>query len=450
MIFGLVALMVAMPAALGWAQDDDMDGPNIGGDVRIRTEAKGPFDYIRGTGDPAGDDGTFMRSRFHLDWALANNIGVFLEIQDSRTFGTDSVFDEADPDLDMKQAYVSLNNLQEMESLNFLGDNDVDFMVGRIVLPTLGDGYIVASDPWSNSGPTAWDGFWFDSSFGSEDFAVDVDFLWADLANNDPYATGGGGPVGAGEGAVFWGLQAGTDSLPFVGGEVYFWNYSGDVASLGFTDTNIQIFGIRLTDNLPEGTLDGLDLVFEYAMQSGEASATVDQDASFFLFRAAYEIPVDGLNPKVGAGFSSASGSSATATDNETWISPLEDSHALLGHYDLTSNSNVNDFFVTGQVTLVDAIDVHADLHFLTLNEEADGWYTVYAGNGGAVADDDLGTEIDLYASWDCGPSLAFQAGWSMFMPGKAVEQSTPSGTFDDTGNFFYLQMTVPFGAQAN
>ena len=111
----------------------------------------------------------------------------------------------------------------------------------------------------------------------------------------------------------------------------------------------------------------------------------------------------------------------------------------------LFANSNINDLFITSQVTLMDAFDVHLDLHFLTLDDEDAGIRTAFAGSQ-ATTDDDLGTEIDLYAMWDCGESLAFQAGWSHFMPGDAIENA--NGGFDDAGNFFYLQMTVPFGTQ--
>jgi hypothetical protein len=52
--------------------------------------------------------------------------------------------------------------------------------------------------------------------------------------------------------------------------------------------------------------------------------------------------------------------------------------------------------------------------------------------------------EIDLYAVWECGSNLTFQGGYSRFMADDGIEDAT--GGFDDDGDFFYLQMTVPFG----
>ncbi len=439
-LVGLLAFIVMAPSALVFAQGD-ASGPTVGGDVRLRTEYKRPYDYFTADGgEPTGDDATFMRTRMSLSWELANNIGVMFQIQDSRTWGVDSVGDNADADVDVRQAYVTLNNLQEMDSLSFLGTNDVDVHVGRINLPTIGDGYIVAANGWGNTGPLSWDGMWIDSSFGSEDLMFDVDFLWADLQNNNPPTA----PAGPAEGSVFWFLQGGTDDVDFVGGDVYLAAYKGDFGAL--TDLDMQIFGVRLYSNLPEDTLDGLDVVFEYAMQSGDLGV-LDIDSNFMLIRGTYALAVEDLNPVFGIGYSVASGDGNSAdNDVETWISPLDWNHAHLGHYDLVDNSNIADLFLTSQVT-VGAFDLHLDVHFLSLDEESDGWYTVGSttGNTGATTtDDELGTEFDFYSTWDCGESLNFQAGVSLFQAGDAVKEIT--GGFDDDGTFFYLQMTVPFG----
>ncbi len=441
---GLVALFVVVPMSSGWAQDGDGGGgPDMGGDVRLRAEYKSPFDYIQTDGgEPTGDDGTFMRTRVYLDWELANNIGVFLQIQDSRVWGADS--STASPDLDMRQAYLTLSDLQSMEHLSFLGDNDLDLTIGRMHIPTLGDGYILSGNDWNNNGPSSWDGLWIDSTFGGEDLQFDVDLWYSDIANSDPNVTG---PVGPNEGAVWWGLQVGTDSLPWVDGDVYFWSVDGDFGS--FMDLKMKIYGIRLESDIPEDTLDGLSLFLEYAAETGELSSTVDLDASFMMVRGEYALPFgESLNPMVGLGISVASGDSngLAGGDSDTWISPFAEYHSILGHYDLVANSNVQDIFFTFQATVIEAVDAHLDVHILTLDEDTDGLYTTTGFNGGAVTDDDIGTEIDLYAIWNCGSNLTFQAGWSYLMVGDATEQSTPTGTFDDDGHFFYLQMSVPFG----
>jgi hypothetical protein len=111
---------------------------------------------------------------------------------------------------------------------------------------------------------------------------------------------------------------------------------------------------------------------------------------------------------------------------DEGWNQAGDWNHGLLGHYDIVNNSNVEDFFVTLRGQISD-FAVNLDFHTFTAVDTAAG------------ADDDIGSEIDLYTTWDCGESLAFQAGWSMFSPGDAL-------LVDEDGDFFYVQMTVPFG----
>lgn len=435
-LFGLMALMVMAPAAISWADEHEDDDADIGGNIRLRTEYKRPFNYFDADGgDPTGDDGTFMRTQLHFGWELANNVGVMVQVQDSRVWGTEDITaGSSTADIDLKQAYVSIGNLQEMGSLGFLGDNDFDMKIGRLNVPTFDDGYILASNDWSNTGPLSYDGLWIDGGFGG----VDLDFLWADLVNTDPYA---GGAIGPAEGATSWYLRAAFDDLDFADVAVYYSNFSGDFA--GFTGLDQTTFGFRLDSKLGD-VVDRLNVVFEWAQQGGDSDQG-DFGGDLMVIRAEYELEVEGLDPVIGVGLSSASGDSTAGDgDIDTWLNPLDWTHGHLGHYDLFDNSNIDDFFITASATLMDDIRVNLDYHILTLNDEADGWYSPTAGVNGGATDDDLGTEIDLYATWDCGESLSFQAGASLFQTGDAVDQIAG---FDDDGTFFYVQMMVPFGS---
>ena len=444
---GFVAVLLALPAGAAFAADGEGGaGPQVGGDVRVRWEYKGPFNYEDGTApDPDSDEGTYMRTRLHMNWELVNNIAVFLEAQDSRSWGHDTLDPDADADTDVKQAYVALRDLQGQHGMDFLGENDVDLYVGRRELPFFGDGYIVANNPWTNTGPTAFDGLWFDSAFGGEDLQFDIDLIMSSIEDNNPYLTTDDAD-GAGDDTVWWGFQAGTDDIDWVGGEVYFWNFDGEFAPGGVAlDVDVQIYGLRAYTNFPEDKLKGFKAVFEYAMETGDLE-TLDFDADFMVIRGEYALDSGDLDPVFGLGMSKASGGGATGGDWETWISPLDDNHDKLGHYDLFENSNIQDIFITSRASVHEHVDVHLDLHMLTLEDDADSWYNQQGGaiGPGVGQDDDLGMEIDIYAVWECGSNLVFQGGYSRFMAGDAVEDAT--GGFDDDGDFIYLQMTVPFG----
>ena len=215
----------------------------IGGDVRARTEYKRPLNYVTADGgEPTGEDGTSLRSRVHLHWVPNEDVNVFLQLQDSRFFGVDSVNDNADEDIDVRQAYVSLNAM-ELPLFEEIGVTDAEVRVGRIGLPTFGDGYIIGSNDWEVVGPIAFEGFWLSGLFGDEEAGVDFDLLWMDFSNNDPT---GGNAIGPAEDTVYWGLNVATNHVPLVNIEAYSWflNRPKDVDEL--------IYGWRLETEFPE------------------------------------------------------------------------------------------------------------------------------------------------------------------------------------------------------
>ena len=243
--------MIAMPASALYADGDDVD---VGGDMRTRTEYKRPFNYVDADGgDPTGDDGTSLRTRIHFNWMPTESIAVFLQAQDSRVWGLDSISDNADPALDMRQAYVSLLDLQSQEGFSWLGDNAIDVHIGRILVPTFGDGYILSDNDWQIDGPYSFDGVWIDGSFGNDDFGVEADVLYMDLDNNDPYVNPPGA-TGPAEDTVFWGVNRATEDFSWVGEEFYFWNI--DRAN----SDDETIYGWRVTSYLSEQGFEGLSL----------------------------------------------------------------------------------------------------------------------------------------------------------------------------------------------
>ena len=431
--------LISWPATTARADDE----VKVGGDIRGRTEYKRPYNYVASDGgEPTGDDGTSLRTRLHFHWTPAENVEFFMQVQDSRFWGTDSVVDMADADLDLRQAYVTLNNLQSHGALTWLGENDLDVKIGRMALPTFGDGYIISSNEWEVNGPIAFEGLWFMGNFGSDEFAVDVDLLWMDLANNDPT---GGGAIGPAEDTVFWGFNAGTGDIPWIGAEVYYWTMDRPKG------VDEMTYGWRITTDIPEDNpLAGLRGVFEYAIASGERGL-LDVDANFWVVRGEYDFNLFDLPHTVGVGFSHATGSAASASDNETWSAPLDLTHETLGHFDLVDNSNVDDLFFQFQVAPTDQIDLHIDFHMFTLDEENGGWATASGGTvgaGGAILDDDLGTDIDIYAVCQVMGDNELRFGYSRFEAGDAVKDAT--GGFDDAGDYLYLQVLVPFGTAAN
>ena len=131
----VLALLVLTPSALVLAQG----GMSVDGEVRLRTEYKGPFDYS----SDSSDDGTFMRTHLNFGWAVSEDVAFSVGLQDSRAWGNDG---NGDADVDVNTATLSLSNVQKMGYLSFLGSGQWDLHLGRMNVPTYGDGYVLAAN----------------------------------------------------------------------------------------------------------------------------------------------------------------------------------------------------------------------------------------------------------------------------------------------------------------
>jgi hypothetical protein len=395
---------------------------SVDGEVRLRTEYKGPFDYS----SDSSDDGTFMRTHLNFGWAVSEDVAFSVGLQDSRAWGNDG---NGDADVDVNTATLSLSNVQKMGYLSFLGSGQWDLHLGRMNVPTYGDGYVLAANDWSNTGPDSYDGFHLAGGFGD----ISVEFIWADSNNANPYDAGA---QGAAQGGLWYYLTLGWAN-DMVGVDAYYL-VRRDNSRVDVTDGDGEVIddvrgpnedsttmGVRAS--ITPSQVEGLEIVLEFASQNSEGYdflnddddelTEFDDDGELTVIRAGYALDMGPLN-HIGIGMSEA---------DENWNQAGDWNHGLLGHYDVVENTNVEDFFVTLRGQISD-FAVHLDYHTFTRVDSPEG------------EDDDLGSEIDLYTTWDCGEKLAFQAGWSMVEPGDAF------GADAEDGDFFYVQMTVPFG----
>jgi hypothetical protein len=435
-VFGLAGLSGLLLATAPIHADD---GFSWDADLRLRTEYRGPFNYVdTGGGDPTSDDGTYSRLRLGLDYAVAPGIGLRLELQDSRVLGGDGGA-SADADLGVQRAYFSMADMKDLGLFDWLGEMDpVALMIGRQEVPTYGDGYILGNNDWDNAGGSSFDGVRMKGSVGTDDFGVDAEYLYAELLNADPYTTGANG---AADDTILWGFTATTGDIPWVDLDAYYW-----VVNRSNSDDE-RIFGWRVSGALPDSLpLTGLDLSLEYAVADGRRDGD-RLDANFWVLQGNYLFQMHDVPYWARFGVSHASGTSGDASENETWQAPLPNAHAHLGRYDLFANSNIDDLWVGFGTELASGMEIGADLHVFTLSEQDDGWYTVTGqqfGAGGSITDDDLGRELDVWARWGFLSESTLETGLSVFWAGDAVEEAT--GGYDDDGLFLYLQLSVPLG----
>lgn len=195
-----------------------------------------------------------------------------------------------------------------------------------------------------------------------------------------------------------------------------------------------------------------IDAVFWGALQDGDWGA-VDHEAWAFDFEAGYHFMNLPWKPWIRAGYYMSSGDSNSSDGkHETFyqLLPTARKYALFPFYNMMNN---RDFFIQGIVKPVKKLTVRADLHFLSLTEGNDLWYmgagpTVEEGgifgyigrpSGGY---DDLGTVIDLVASYTFTKNVSGTMYWGHAFGGDVIENIYQG---DEDGDYFYVEMKVSF-----
>lgn len=419
--FALAALVaIAAPAAAGTAVTWD-------GQFRARWEFRSPLDYrLPGTYSRAAfealddrGDIAIMRTRLGAKLALESDVEAYVQLQDSRTMGSEASTTANTANLDVHQAYVDLKN--------FGGSPAWLLRSGRMEL-SYGDQHLVGALDWGNVG-RSFDGFlvrWNGAS-----------------ARVDAFATWVGDNRRFGTDRMFGGLVA--TLKPADGFELESFAFVRD-----FGDTSVIAEG-GAKGGLHERTLGGrarwakgrFDLRGEAMSQDGTRSAD-DVVAWAGSVRATFEaLPKHQL--KLTAEYMTASGD---AENDGTWkrFDPLyPTAHAILGYADLAGFSNIEDVnggvsFAAGKVSTVTL-----DVHRFSLAEARGAWAdaagTTLRRDASGAAGTDLGLEFDLTVRCKARPGVLFVGGLSRFEPGDCVE-ATGGG---DAQTWGFLQLTANF-----
>lgn len=413
-------------------------------EVRLRPE----FERNRtDLNSDANDDDMYYLQRVRIGLLMEPNedISANVVIQDSRKWGSenDTRSDELNH-LDLHEAWIRLNNIFT-QGLFIQG--------GRMEL-TYGDEWQIGQDWWHNVG-RAFDGarIWYEIP---ETFRID---LFATVIKER------GVPMG--HDANFYGLYANVKYEKYLDLDIYALYLDDDSGTMTLkgphggvynvtTATQIGTAGVRAV-SIP---VDGLVLEGEVAVQFGKVDdiqdingtqqVTADHLAVAYQAKAVYEIPVD-TKPTVGVFFTSASGDANPYDDSSVAYRPLFiTQHNKFGMQDLFTWQGVWSIGPTISITPVEDLLIRTDLFVYNLT--ADGGIvqaffskTHFGPDNGRF----LGLEWDVLAKWKATSYLSFEAGYSLYKPGAAVDGAkierggslVPFGS--DLSHFTYLQATL-------
>lgn len=191
----------------------------------------------------------------------------------------------------------------------------------------------------------------------------------------------------------------------------------------------------------------------EGAYQFGEESfrGGIDQDiqAGFLSAVLGHTWNAVAWTPSVKGVFWYGSGDDdPTDGDNNTVSTLYPLGHAHWGIIDNLNGQNLLDYSLQGSVKPSSKLTLVSALHWFEKAESADPIYNVAGApfpNPAApgTSDKDIGTEIDIIATYQATKNLQLQAGYSWFFYGDAVTNDAAINR--DDADFFYFMSTLNF-----
>lgn len=328
-----------------------------------------------------------LRTRLNAAFAAPKGITGFIQIQDSRVYGSEPSTLSNTQNLDLHQAYGKISN---MFGLPF----DVKF--GRMEVK-LGNERLIGAVGWSNVGRS------FDGSILTyKSSKLDIHFMGFQL--NESY---------------LWG-----DSLDNTFGGLWidlktFRNYETNLFLLSeniwLTDNNRYTLGFYI-----KGNLGGFTHELEFAYQLGETvsgNATEDVAAFMFAFNAGYTFE-SRMKPFLSVGIDYLSGDDDFSDGEYNVFNTLyATNHKFYGHMDYFINIPNH----TYSLGLVDVYGKFSIVPWKRLKFGGDVHLFNAAAENEMVFGDikEFGFELDVYGSYKYSENVSFQGGMSLFAPGE-------------------------------
>jgi hypothetical protein len=415
---------------------------------RLRFEGRNnTFDFNSDV-DSLTDD-SFLLNRFRIGVAIkpVDWLKIYAQGQDSREWLSDRptipgvMGAEGDDQFDLRQAYVQL------------GPKSVNATIGRQTL-AYGDERLVGISEWNNFTRT------FDAAklhyehgkFSIDVFASTVVYIIRDEFNYSDLFNG----AETHRDQVFSGIYGSTTTVDPLTIDLYVLvlnernptvivpgiTYPGTSLSTPGTRTDFATLGTRLKADPKK--LNGWEYEGEFAFQAGQVS---DLDLTAFAAHIGggynFKCP---WSPRLFAEYNFATGDhNPTDGDIETFQDLFPTNHPRYGFMDLFSWQNMHNPELSLKAKPIKQVSLEADFHWFWLADTNDAWYRA---NGTTrvrpitpSANNYVGAEIDLLATYQPVKFLTFVAGYSHFFAGDYLADTRPS----DDADFGYVQATLNF-----
>jgi hypothetical protein len=394
-------LLLLFSISFSFAQEIKWDG-----EIRVRSE----FDNRDFNSSTPPNYYTLLRARFGAFIQPIQNVKVYLQIQDSRTFGEERdallKFNTTSNirNLDLSQGYLQMDN--------FLFDN-LSMKLGRMKL-FYGNERIIGQSNWSNIG-RSFDGGFLSYAFSHHKFDA---FIMNIGETTVP-------PASATPNDVMYVRDYGQLFSGFYYTNKYFTDHQIDLYLLHQLDRKVSVPGYNDLNRFTAGGYGKGSLTKEIFYEADIAfqlgtSRDKDITASLFGLTAGYKFENSHLS-SVSISYERLSGAPDGASNVQTFDSPFGTGHKFYGYIDYfvniprdTKNRGLQDLYARAVFQPSDNTTLSFTLHTFSLAESLTG-------------EKALGQELDIVGNWKYNKFVSFEVVGSLFFPGKVMRT-----TFND------------------
>jgi hypothetical protein len=427
----------------------DMNRATIGGDVRARYEFRNNADFANAVPDTLSFIG--LRSRLHLGYEVNPDLSVYLQMRDSRLFGSEASVTSNEENLDLHQGYLKVVGLGPFTMI--LGRQEMIF----------GDSRLIGNFGWSNVG-RSFDAVRLTSAYGPlrSDVWAAVTKLFGTNIAPDPALSPSNRDT-----QQFFGVYTIVNSASFsLEPYLLYLRDTGNASELVVPSDPSKGLLSPITSPLARGqdriTLgfrgagrmaeEMIDFSGEFAYQVGQMDARgstprSDIHAYALAVKAGYTVPTE-MKPRIGIEYDRASGDDNAADDEfKTFENLFPTNHSQYGYMDYVGWRNMQGLRISFGLQPTKTSGVNINYHFFWLAEKADNWYrasgAIFRTTPSGNTEADLGQELDLVGHMIVKERLRVEAGYGHFFPGDYVKTNFPAAT--NHSDFVYVQTALGF-----
>ncbi len=376
----------------------------ISGQIRPRFEMDDrDFNSAR-----AASNLTYMRTRLNAGFT-SNNFNAFIQLQDSRIWGTETSTVADMKNVDLHQAYFVLSNMFE---------TPISVKVGRMEL-LYNNERVLGSSNWTNVG-RSFNGITL--NYNSENFNADV------LVMKEAEKLAAGDTLDQ----TLYGVFAEIKPFNKHSFNPFF------LLQRGVPSTNLNRYSLGFYS---KGEIEGFTHEAEYIYQSGDYTQALKKyEVSSYLIslNAGYTFN-HYTKPMIGAGIDYYSGDD-NLLDNKTktFNTVYGTGHKFLGFMDYftdipahTYNVGIMDIIAKAGINATERLRLNLIFHIFNSTQD----YTLKNGS----KTNEFGNEINLVANYKYSDNVGFETGFGYFSPGEIFNEKRGK----DSSAWFYLMTIV-------